>query len=197
MKLNNLWRRRLIHGDAPATCMFIIVGLIVILAVCYRLFWYNRALERAETGQDIVTVKKLDPAALSSYRLRMRDKVIPMVGKVVNDTENACKPIIHNKNYDKDQAKEDVNKVIEFQREYIGEVNAQKCPITYEKAQKHLAMSISYCWKCSENCKKAMSSDDANEKQMLLKAADSYLKKAKDYHKFAKKEHARVMKTGK
>ncbi|MBQ7529318.1 hypothetical protein IJT10_05400 [bacterium] len=193
--VKNLRRKRSLRGDAPATCMFIIIGLIVVLAVCYRLFWYNRALERAETGQDIVTVKKLDPAALTSYRLRMRDKVIPMVGKVVADTENACKPIIHNKNYDKEQAQADVNKVLEFQREYITEVNAQKCPIEFEKVQKHLAMAISYSWKCSENCKKAMKTDDPNEKKMLLKDADSFLKKAKSYHKFAAKEHNRIMGT--
>lgn len=172
-------KRRSLRGDAPVTCMLIIVGILALCIGGYYMFWYNRALERAEHGLDVVTVKKLDTTALSGYRLRVRDHLQPMVSQIVKDTRIACNPVLHDKVTDSEEALKEIDKAIEAQRNYIGEVNGQTCPVQYVEMHKDLAMAIGLAWKGTVKCRKAMSIDDARERKILLKSANEDLKKAK------------------
>lgn len=178
-------RRHGMRGDAPVTCMLIIAGILIACIACYYMFWYNRALERAATAQDVVVVKKQEPAAFNAYRLRMRDKIIPTTELIITDTRKACNPVLKNKVSDTEEALSEINKVIERQREYIGEVNGQSCPAQFVEMHKNVVKSIGFAWKGSETCKKALKEDDQMKRKAMLKEANEDLKRAKRYHRLA------------
>ncbi|MGM9991962.1 MAG: hypothetical protein ACI376_03820 [Candidatus Bruticola sp.] len=178
-------KRRNIHGDAPVTCMLIIAGILIAGIAGYYMFWHNRALERAITAQDVISVKKQDTSSFNSYRLRMRDKIIPTVGIIIGDTRKACNPVLRNKVSDQEEALSEINKVIDRHREYIGEVNGQSCPAKYVEMHKNVAKSIGYAWKGSETCKKALKESDLAKKKIMLKEANEDLKRSKKYYNLA------------
>ncbi|MGM9999526.1 MAG: hypothetical protein ACI38Q_09115 [Candidatus Bruticola sp.] len=180
-------KRRHMHGDAPVTCMLIIAGILIACIAGYYLFWHNRALERAITAQDVISVKKQDTSSFNSYRLRMRDKIIPTVGLIVNDTRKACNPVLKNKVSNQEEALSEINKVIDRHREYIDEVNGQSCPAQYVEMHKNVAKSIGYAWKGSETCKKALKESDAAKQKAMLKEANEDLKRSKRYYTLALK----------
>jgi len=179
--LSGVFRRNKMRGDAPVTCMLIIVGILAICIGCYYMFWYNRALERAEKGEDVVVVKKTDPSAFNAYRLRVRDKLCPNVRMMVDNARKACGPVIREKVTDVEETKSELNKCIENQREYIGEINGQNCPAKYEEMHKKMAMAIGKAWKGCTKCEKALKTDDARERKIILKSAHDDLNKAKRY----------------
>ncbi len=178
-------RRHGMRGDAPVTCMLIIAGVLIACIAAYYMFWYNRALERAATAQDVVVVKKQEPAAFNAYRLRMRDKILPTTDLLISDTRKACNPVLKNKVTDTEEAVKEIDKVIDRQREYIGEVNGQSCPAQYVEMHKNVAKSIGFAWKGSETCKKALKEDDQVKHKAMLKEANEDLKRSKRYHKLA------------
>ena len=178
-------RRNKMRGDAPVTCMLIIAGVLIACIACYYMFWYNRALERALTAQDVVVVKKQEASAFNAYRLRMRDKIIPTTDLIISDTRKACNPILKNKVTDTEEALSEINKVVERQRDYINEVNGQTCPAQYVEMHKNVAKSIGFAWKGSETCRKALKEDDQVKRKAMLKEANEDLKRSKRYYRLA------------
>ena len=178
-------RRRRQAGDSPATCMLIIAGILVACALGYRYFWYDRALERAITAQDVAVSTSNDRDAYLSYRRRIRDKVNPMVKRLVEDGRKACMPVIRDKVKDVEETKSALNKCMEAQRSYIEEINSQTTPKDYEELHKSLAMSVGNIWKACNLCDKAMDITEPAEKKATLKEADRYLKNARKYQRRA------------
>ncbi len=181
-------RRHGMRGDAPVTCMLIIAGILIACIACYYMFWYNRALERAATAQDVVIVKKQEASAFNAYRLRMRDKLIPTTGLIISDSRKACNPILKNKVSDTEEALSEINKVLDRQREYIGEVNGQSCPAKYAEMHKNLVKSIGFAWKGTETCRKALKEDDLNKRKAMLKEANEDLKRSRRFYTLSAEE---------
>ncbi|HBM96189.1 TPA: hypothetical protein DD394_01330 [bacterium UBP9_UBA11836] len=181
-------RRKEMRGDAPVTCMLIIAGVLIACIACYYMFWYNRALERAATAQDVVVVKKQEPAAFNAYRLRMRDKLIPTTGLLITDTRKACNPVLKNKVTDTEETLSEINKVIDRQREYIGEVNGQSCPAKYVEMHKNVVKSIGFAWKGAETSKKALKEEDQMKRKAMLKEANEDLKRARRFYNLASED---------
>ena len=182
------------RGDAPVTCMLIIAGVLILCVVCYYMFWYNRALERAANAEDVVVVKKQDTSSFNAYRLRMRDKILPTIDLLVGDTRKACNPVLKEKVTDTEEAAHEIDKVIDRQREYIGEVNGQSCPAKYVEMHKNAVKAIGFAWKGSETCKKALKEDDSTKRKAMLKEANEDLKRAKRFYRFASDDCVKMFK---
>ncbi len=165
------------HGDAPVTCLLIIIGVIAIAIFCYYYFFQNKALDNA--GQEITIVKKLDPAAVNAYRLRVRDKFIPLVRVTCEESRKTLTPVIKGKVKSASDVESEFNQLDKRLHEAIEEINSQGCLPKYADMHRKLARSIGYNWQAFKDSKQALKEDDLATKKRLLESAKKNLDNAK------------------
>lgn len=172
------WKtRRRPNGDAPVTCLIIIVAIIAIGIFCYYYFFQNKALDNA--GQDVTIVKKLDPTAVNAYRLRVRDKFVPLVRVTCDESRKALMPVIKGKVKSASDVESEFNQLDKRLHEAIEEINSQGCLQKYADMHRKLARSIGYNWQALKDCKQALKEDDLAAKKRLLESAQKNLNNAK------------------
>ena len=163
------------RGDAPVTCLAIIVGTIVLGVWAYYHFWHNRALERA--GQDITIAKKVETSAVNAYRFRVRDRLMPATQRVNTNCRKACKAVYKDKNIDVDEVQSDLLKCEEEMRELIDDINGIIVPRKYESMHKNMAVSVGCNWQALCKARKALKKSDPTEKKQLIEESKKDLSK--------------------
>ena len=181
--VSNTVKHRRMRGDAPVTCMLIIVGIIVICIACYYLFWYNRALERSITGEDIVVKDNIDETSLQNYRRRVQSYLAPHTVAMVKETRRLCGPVLNDKVSNINDTDKDLEALITKFHDFIEDINEQTCPKKHQQMQKDLAMAIGHSWRAACKCRSSLGEKDENKRKALIKEANEDLKQAVQYSK--------------
>ena len=162
-------------GDAPMTCLGIIIATIALGVWAYYHFWHNRSLEKA--GQELTVVKKADTASTNAYRFRVRDRIQPAVSHLNKDVRKALIPIYKGKVTDKEETLSELNQLEEKMRDLISDVNEAIVPTKFEHMHKNFAECIGYDWQALCKAREAINTDEDAMAKSLIKESKSLLAK--------------------
>lgn len=171
------------HGDSAMTCLGIIIAVIALGIGGYYYFWHNRALERA--GEDITIVNKTDDSSINSYRLRVRDRLIPKMITINTNARKACKTVYSGKG-DQEEAIKELDKCDGEMREFITDVNDTNCPTKFSSMQKHIAVCCGCDWKAVTLAKKALKASEEPLKKQHIEESKKELAKGNKAFQAAK-----------
>lgn len=172
--------RRRPRGDAPVTCMVLIIAAIAAGIFCYYHFYYDRALQRA--GQDIVVLAKSDDGAVNTYRLRTRDKIAPAVNTAYSDTRKLLNPVFENKVSSFSDIEADWTHMNNVVHDLIVEVNSQGVPSKHKEVHRKFARSVGENWNALMLVKQGFKEEDMKlRKAAFEKAKNEIMKSKRDY----------------
>lgn len=180
------------RGDAPMTCLGIIIATIALGVWAYYHFWHNRALERA--GEDITIAKQSDTQSINSYRFRVRDRLMPAVERVNKNVRKAVFPIYKNKVTNQEEALSALLKCEEEQRDLIGDINEAIAPSKFSTMHKNMAVSVGCNWSALCKAREALKCDNKRERDILIKASKKELSKGNKACEAAKMDSQRMFK---
>ncbi len=165
--------RKRSRGDAPMTCLGIIIATIALGVWAYYYFWHNRALERA--GQDITIAKTSDTSSINAYRFRVRDRLMPATLRVNRNARKAVTPIYKNKVKDEEQTEIDLTKCEEEMRELITDINEAIVPSKFSESHRNMAICVGCDWQAVRTARKAFKESDKTVKDQLIKESKKHL----------------------
>ncbi len=165
------------RGDAPVTCMGIIIATIVLGILAYRFFWRDRALERACDGLDINENKRADTAAINTYRLRARDKYIPMIDHMNQRYRKVCLQVYKGK-IDKAAFDDDYLHLDEDIRQTIDDINEVIVPSKFVPMHRNMAVTLGRDWKALCLAKEAIEAAEEPVKKQKIAESKQELSKA-------------------
>lgn len=171
------WLERRPRGDAPVTCLAIIVGTIAAGVFVYYTYFQNASLEKA--GTQVVVLDKVDSQSFNAYRIKMRDKVDPMVRTCGEKCRKAMNPVIRGKVTTLEACESELNLADSAMREAIDMVNSQGVPKQFSDMHHKYAKSIGANWKALVAVRKALKEDDKKLRKASLNEAKKELKKGR------------------
>ncbi len=167
--------RKRSRGDAPMTCLGIIIATIALGVWAYYYFWHNRALERA--GQDITIAKSSDTGSINAYRFRVRDRLMPATLRVNRNARKAVTPIYKNKVKDEEQTLLELTKCEEEMRELITDINEVIVPTKFADSHRNMAICVGSDWEAVCTARKAFKASEKPIKDQLIKESKKQLSK--------------------
>ena len=166
------------RGDAPMTCMGIIIGAIILGVVAYRFLWKDRALERACTAQDININKRADTQAINTYRLRCRDKYEPAVSRMHQRYRKVLTQVYKGKADDKDAFEKDCLHLDEDIRQVLDDINEVIVPSKHADLHRNMMITLGNDWKALELAKKAYYETEEPLKKQKMEESKKYFSTA-------------------
>lgn len=157
------------RGDSPATCLVIIIVMIVGSVWGYYKFLHNRALEKA--GEEIVITSDEDSTAVNAYRLRMRDTLIPSLKMLGGEVNTFVMEVTSGKRKNATEINDKITDLENRLREEIGEVNGQGSPRQFSNTHKLMAQSVGAYWRSLVALRAGMAEEDAKAKKRLFTEA--------------------------
>lgn len=157
------------RGDSPATCLVIIIVMIVGSVWGYYKFLHNRALEKA--GEEIVITSDADPTAVNAYRLRMRDTLIPSLRLLGADVNTFVMEVTSGKRKNATEINDKITELENKLREEIGEVNGQGAPKQFSSTHKLMAQSVGAYWRALVALREGMGAEDSKIKTKFFQEA--------------------------
>lgn len=141
------------RGDAPMTCMGIIIGAIILGVLAYRFLWKDRALERACTAQDINVNNRADTQAINTYRLRARDKYEPAVSRIHQRYRKVLTQVYKGKATDKEAFEKDCLHLDEDIRQVLDDINEVIVPAKHADMHRNMMITLGNDWKALQLAK--------------------------------------------
>ncbi|MDO5296449.1 MAG: hypothetical protein Q4F00_07440 [bacterium] len=166
------------RGDAPMTCMAIIVGAIILGVVAYRFLWKDRALERACTAQDITVNNRADTQAINTYRLRARDKYQPGVNAMHKRYRKLCTAVYKNKVGSKENFESDCLHLDEDIRTLLDDINEVIVPSKHADMHRNMAITLGNDWKAMCLAKEAYYATEESVKKQKMEESKKALSNA-------------------
>lgn len=165
------------RGDAPMTCMAIIVGAIILGVVAYRFLWKDRALERACTAADITVNNRADTQAINTYRLRTRDKYQPGVNAMHKKYRKLCTAVYKEK-ISKEAFDKDFRDLDEAIRNLLDDINEVIVPSKHADMHRNMAITLGNDWKAMCLAKEAFYATEASVKKQKMEESKKALSDA-------------------
>lgn len=157
------------RGDSPATCLVIIIAMIVGSVWGYYKFLHNRSLEKA--GEEIVVLSGDDPSAVNAYKLRMRDTLLPSLKMLGSEVNGFVLEVVGGKRKNATEINDKITDLENRLREEIGEVNGQGCPKQFSSTHKLMAQSVGAFWRSLVALRDGVGEEDAKAKTRLFTEA--------------------------
>lgn len=157
------------RGDSPATCLVIIIVLIVGSVWGYYKFLHNRALENA--GADIIVTSDEDSTAVNAYKLRMRDTLIPSLRLLGGEVNTFVMEVTSGKRKNATEINDKITDLENRLREEIGEVNGQGSPKQFAQTHKIMAQSVGAYWRALVALRNGVAEDESGAKKKYFQEA--------------------------
>ncbi|MGI5844992.1 MAG: hypothetical protein ACOX9B_12555 [Candidatus Xenobium sp.] len=164
------------RGDAPLTCLGIIILVLVGAVWGYYHFLHNRALENA--GKEIVVNNTTTDEARNNYLRRMRVNHIPAVRRMGEETRKFSVQVFNGKVKDSETAEELIRPIETRLREVIDEVNSQVSPKQFAEVHRKLAIAVGEYWQTLVKIRKGLRAKETSEQKAFFKEAKGHLKTA-------------------
>ncbi|GEM_PF-2457503 len=164
------------RGDAPVTCLVLIIVTLIGAVWGYYYFFHNRALENA--GKEIVVNSTTNDESRNNYLRRMRTNHIPAVRRMGLETRKFALQVFNGKIKDPEAAEEAIAPIENRLRELIDEVNSQGTPKQYAAIHRKLAASVGQYWQTLVKIRKGLAAKETREQKAFFKEARGHLKEA-------------------
>jgi hypothetical protein len=164
------------RGDAPLTCLGIIILVLVGAVWGYYHFLHDRALENA--GKEIVISSTTTDEARNNYLRRMRTNHVPAVRRMGQETRKFAIQVFNGKVKDSETAEELIRPIETRLRDLISEVNSQGAPKQFAEVHRKLAIAVGEYWQTLVKIRKGLRAKETSEQKALFKEAQKHLKTA-------------------
>lgn len=164
------------RGDAPITCLVIIIVALIGAVWGYYHFFHNRALENA--GKEIVINSTTNDESRNNYLRRMRTNHVPAVRRMGLETRKLSVQVFNGKIKEPEAAEELILPIENRLRELIEEVNSQGTPKQYAEIHRKLALSVGQYWLTLVKIRKGLAAKETSEQKAFFKEARAHLKEA-------------------
>lgn len=164
------------RGDAPITCLVIIILAMIGGVWAYYHFFHNRALENA--GKEIIINATTNDESRNNYVRRMRTTHVPAVRRMGEETRKLAVQVFKGKLKDPAEVEESILPIENRLRELITEVNNQGTPKQFAELHRKLAISVGLYWQTLVKIRKGLAAKETSEKTAFLKEARTHLGQA-------------------
>jgi len=164
------------RGDAPITCLVLIIVSLIGAVWGYYHFFHNRALENA--GKEIVITSTTTDESRNNYVRRMRTTHVPAVRQIGSATRKFAFQVFNGKIKDPETAEKAIAPIENRLRELIDEVNSQGTPKEFADIHRKLATSVGLYWQTLVKIRKGLVAKESSEQKALFKEARGHLNQA-------------------